>query len=64
MRKKASRNPSTRKPTARRSLQITKETVRTLSSNELTQIATGREITCPNSATQVPHDAVPIIKKD
>jgi hypothetical protein len=54
MRKNAPKGTSSRKsitkPTAKRSLQIAKETIRTLSSDELSQAATGVAapgITCP-----------------
>jgi hypothetical protein len=65
MRKKASRRSpsrrSTTKPTARRTLEIAKETIRTLGADDLTQVVTGIGVVCPNSGetrqdTQMPPD--------
>jgi hypothetical protein len=72
MRKKASGRTSSRKsttkPAARRSLPLKKETIRSLTADDLTQVATGMaQITCPMSTqtqTREPGDPIgQIIKK-
>jgi hypothetical protein len=56
MRKKARTSAKPISKSVKRALQLNKETVRTLSSDELTQVATGVAITCPTgSATQQTH---------
>ncbi len=66
MRKKTTRGTSSRntitKPTANRSLQIARETIRTLSSDELSQAATGAAaLICPwdTDQTQQTKDTMP-----